>query len=140
MREKYFEVLVKELKIKLHPSLVLDIGCANGLFIRAFLRMGVSCYGIDLFPSGDGTIKGDARFFPFKDNSFDLITATEVLEHVEEYEDVISEINRVLKPGGFVFMTTPTPIDQLIRKLIGSASDEHVVLKFGSFWINEYHF
>jgi len=58
-----------------------------------------------------------ARYLPFKNNVFDLVTAIEVLEHIKETQLVISEIYRVLKPKGFVFMTTPTPIDIVIKIL-----------------------
>ena len=138
MRQQYFEVLAKELEYKLKPKLVLDIGCAGGLLVHAFRRIGVLCYGIDIHPSGDGTIKADARSLPFKDCVFDLVTAIEVLEHIKDYDVVISEINRVLKPNGFVFITTPTPVEQSVRRLFGCASDEHVVVRFGKFWVNEF--
>lgn len=41
------------------------------------------------------------------DNSFDYVVAVEVLEHVEEDEQFVKEVSRVLKPGGIFLMTTP---------------------------------
>ena len=110
MRQEYFKILARMLTEKLSPKLVLDVGCANGLLVKEFRKIGVLCFGVDLYPSGEGTVRGDARYLPFKNNVFDLVTAIEVLEHIKETQLVISEIYRVLKPKGFVFMTTPTQV------------------------------
>ena len=44
---------------------------------------------------------------PFADNSFDLVTCTETLEHVRDVQLALSEIRRVLRPGGRLALTTP---------------------------------
>lgn len=44
---------------------------------------------------------------PYADNSFDLVTFTEVIEHVEHHQDVLREIHRVLKDDGYLIVTTP---------------------------------
>ena len=44
---------------------------------------------------------------PIKDNSYNTIIATEVLEHCFEPEILLKEIYRVLKPGGLLFFTVP---------------------------------
>lgn len=44
---------------------------------------------------------------PFADQSFDLVTCTEVIEHLEHYRETLREIHRVLKPGGRVVLSTP---------------------------------
>ena len=44
---------------------------------------------------------------PFEDNTFDSILCTEVFEHVEQLDAVITELYRVLKPGGRMIVTTP---------------------------------
>jgi ubiquinone/menaquinone biosynthesis C-methylase UbiE len=57
-------------------------------------------------PFLQGAIGADAEDLPFSDNSFDLVTANMVLEHLEEPRRVIIETFRVLRPGGhFVFVT-----------------------------------
>ncbi len=44
---------------------------------------------------------------PYADASFDVVTATEVIEHLEDYRQVLREIYRVLKPGGVCILSTP---------------------------------
>lgn len=51
--------------------------------------------------------KEDALNLSFPENSFDLIVSVDVIEHVGAPEKMLSEIARVLKPGGFVFITFP---------------------------------
>lgn len=50
---------------------------------------------------------GDAAAQPFADDCFDLVVCGEVLEHIADPRPVLSEIRRVLKPGGMVLMTVP---------------------------------
>jgi SAM-dependent methyltransferase len=45
--------------------------------------------------------------YPFKDNSFDAAYALSVIEHLDNFFDVFSELHRILKPGGFVVVLTP---------------------------------
>ncbi len=49
----------------------------------------------------------DGNKLPFQDNDFDTVLCTEVLEHVSDTETFLKEMNRVLKPGGTFFFTTP---------------------------------
>jgi SAM-dependent methyltransferase len=49
----------------------------------------------------------DGSSMPFEDDQFDAAFATEVLEHCPEPEIVLSEVSRVLKPGGLFFFTVP---------------------------------
>ena len=44
---------------------------------------------------------------PFADASFDLVTCTEVIEHLEHYRQTLREMHRVLKPAGRLVVTTP---------------------------------
>jgi len=46
---------------------------------------------------------------PLPDQKFDLILCTEVLEHIQEHEQALDEITRVLAPGGWLLITVPTP-------------------------------
>jgi SAM-dependent methyltransferase len=48
---------------------------------------------------------------PYNDNLFDIVTATEVIEHLEDFRAIIREIYRVLKPGGIFVLSTPNIIN-----------------------------
>ena len=49
----------------------------------------------------------DAKKLPFKDNTFDFIVCSEVLEHIIDYQSALSEINRILKPQGKLAISVP---------------------------------
>ena len=51
---------------------------------------------------------GDGTGLPFPDETFDRIVCSEVLEHIPDLETAISELHRVLKPGGTMAVTVPT--------------------------------
>jgi ubiquinone/menaquinone biosynthesis C-methylase UbiE len=48
---------------------------------------------------------------PYDDNSFDIITATEVIEHLEDFRAILREIYRILKPNGMIVLSTPNTIN-----------------------------
>ncbi|MBD2089460.1 class I SAM-dependent methyltransferase [Microcoleus sp. FACHB-1515] len=50
---------------------------------------------------------GDATALPFGDRSFDAVTMFDVLEHIPDHHQAIAEVKRVLKPGGFLLVSTP---------------------------------
>lgn len=98
---------------------VLDVGCGNGWVLSKFFGEGAKCFGCDLTQRAIeissrrfNLLKGEAIFIvanaeelPFKDSSFDIITAMGVLHHTPKTTEAIQEIYRVLKTGGkFVLM------------------------------------
>jgi len=89
---------------------LLDIGCGKKPFLYVFNN--VERYiGIDWLKSphlnSEVDILSDARKLPFKDESFDTILCTEVIEHIYEFKTAISEMNRILKNGGVLILSTP---------------------------------
>jgi len=114
-KELRWKYLIKELKKFKSKGRILDIGCAYGFFLK-YLK-GFERYGVDL---SDHAIKR-ARNLPrinfyvcdiekkthFKSNFFDVITAFDVLEHLNEPSKVLREIKRLLKKDGIALFTFP---------------------------------
>lgn len=67
-------------------------------------------------------LRGDATRLPFADNSFDRVVTSEVLEHIQDDVTAISELVRVLKPGGVLAATVPA---WLPEKVNWALSDEY---------------
>ncbi len=88
---------------------VLDVGCGKGRFARLFQERepAAEIWGLDIseemlrfVPPGIRTRAGSMTELPFEDGFFDAAYATESLEHAVEIEKAVSEICRVVKPGG----------------------------------------
>ena len=101
--------LRRELK-RILPTLrgrVLDVGCGQTPY-RHWL-VGASEYvGLDVTPDSRADIVVEpGTVWPFANASFDAILATQVLEHVRDFDNVLREIDRVMKPGGTVVISVP---------------------------------
>jgi SAM-dependent methyltransferase len=94
---------------------ILDVGCGAGNMFHHLGQYGrVSGIEVDARPvkiaqtRGYNVRQADAsRGIPFDDRSFDLVTALDVIEHVDDDEAILREACRVLKPGGHMLVTTP---------------------------------
>ncbi|MDQ7011173.1 MAG: class I SAM-dependent methyltransferase [Mariprofundaceae bacterium] len=93
----------------------LDIGSGTGELIRQvqaeFDVQSHACDYTDEFMQIDGQhvdiVDLNRDGLPYEDAFFDLITFTEVVEHLEHYRLILREAQRVLKPGGLLIVTTP---------------------------------
>jgi ubiquinone/menaquinone biosynthesis C-methylase UbiE len=100
------------------PGVILDLGCGTGAMIENLSRISKNVIGIDNNRLAISYIKkrsgvkkvavSDARFISMKNNTFDLIIASDLLEHIADDELVLNEINRVLKPGVKLIATVPS--------------------------------
>lgn len=61
----------------------------------------------DLFPANGSIRKTDITAIDFADNTFDLVLANHVMEHVPAYRKAMNEVCRVLKPGGVAILQAP---------------------------------
>ena len=85
--------------------IVLDVGCGDKPF--ASLLDGVYHVGTDLFSSTAADVVADTARLPLLDNSVDAVLASETLEHTLDYDQAISEMIRVCKDGGPLFISVP---------------------------------
>ncbi len=98
----------------------LEVGCGGGLLTEEIAKMGFLTTGIDPAETSIRTArthakdsglsiqydKGGGEHLPYPDNEFDVVFCCDVLEHVKDVGKVVSEISRVLRPGGsFIFDT-----------------------------------
>lgn len=96
-------------------STALDIGAGAGGNTRVLEAAGwrataleFSDAGVELGRArGLDVVQGDARDIPFPDDSFGLVVAYDVLEHITEDDKVVAEIARVVRPGGRVLIAVP---------------------------------
>lgn len=96
---------------------VLDIGTSTGTNLRMLGELGFTRYeGLDssddavswCASKGLGKVtRGDVCAIPFPDASFDMVLATDIIEHVDDDARALGEIRRVLKPGAPAIITVP---------------------------------
>jgi SAM-dependent methyltransferase len=98
---------------------VLDAGCGSGYGAAELASVASSVVAMDIsyeaathartnFSSPrTGFVQGSCERLPFVDGSFDLIAAFEVIEHLEGWQDLLSESRRVLCPSGVLLVSTP---------------------------------
>lgn len=95
----------------------LDLGCGNGKTVSALLQCGAQVTGLDFsdeaisyckkaFGTKARFIVSDCSELPFENGSFDIVTIVHVLEHLDEEQlsMTVSEVKRVLSPGGRILI------------------------------------
>jgi SAM-dependent methyltransferase len=98
---------------------VLDLGCGDGEFTARLAAAGTSAVGAEVaeaaltrararHPGLDFRLVPIDGPLPFEDCSFQLVWASEVIEHVADTAPWLSEVRRVLTPGGRLLVTTPS--------------------------------
>ncbi|MFN2576176.1 MAG: class I SAM-dependent methyltransferase [Pyrinomonadaceae bacterium] len=98
-----------------HPQ-ILDVGCGTGANLKMLAQFGAA-QGVDVSPDavafcrqrGLENVKlGAAESLPYEDKEFDLVTALDVLEHMDDDIAGLREMRRVLRTGGRLFLFVPT--------------------------------
>lgn len=100
---------------------ILDIACGTGYGIDHMINAGAkSAIGVDIAVDSVRYARGrfgkneeavficaDGVNLPFSDGSIDVVTSFETIEHVEQYDRLLAEFNRVLKQDGILICSTP---------------------------------
>lgn len=113
-RRIFFHLIDRELGGRTDAT-ILDVGCGAGGMLEPLARYG-DVTGVDMqqelvdfchergFPN---VVLGDAYDLPAADGTVDLLTLFDTIEHVPDDARVLTEVHRVLKPGGIVFISVP---------------------------------
>jgi SAM-dependent methyltransferase len=127
---------LERLKVRAGERL-LDAGCGEGRHCFGCLERGADVVGLDLdFPSLRDASKrlrsraaeltqtgemnqGDAFHLPYRDETFDRVICSEVMEHVHDYRGAARELARVTRPGGRVAVTIPTTTSENMYLRLG---------------------
>ncbi len=112
-RERMLVRMIESLAL-CQPAEILDVGCGNGLFLSALRAFG-NVRGIEVDTSlldEQGPFREQISTDPLGsrkyDNwQFDLITACDVIEHIEQDADAVNHMVSMLKPGGYLLLTVP---------------------------------
>lgn len=99
---------------------ILDLGCGTGPVLCELRRSGLDAVGLDYSPDmlahararlasqgldASGLEQGDCRNTPWPAASFDIVVCLGVISYVENYDPVLAEIDRLLKPGGTLLIS-----------------------------------
>jgi ubiquinone/menaquinone biosynthesis C-methylase UbiE len=105
--EQIIPLAVEELAGRTH---VLDLGCGDGQIARALASQGSEVLGVDPTQlhidiarkrgGGPRYLLGGATEIPANDNTFDAVVACLVFEHIDQMDEAMTEVARVLKPQG----------------------------------------
>ena len=111
--------LLKTLAAYLRPGdKVLDLGCGGGQFTWGIWEAGYEAGGADIleraldlaktqFPRGHFFLLNSDGTIPSPDETYAAVWCSEVIEHILNVSGFLVEIKRVLRPGGFLILTTP---------------------------------
>ena len=102
---------------------IIDLGCGYGLFSTWLASMGVRVIGIDTdsdkikfaqktakilhIRNRSSYVMASVDSLPFKEKSFDYLLCLDVIEHIPNDLNALSEMSRILKPSGILILTTP---------------------------------
>lgn len=126
------------------PGRLLDVGCATGNYLAEMRKLGWEVTGVELQEDAAyyarhrfdlEVFTGDLLQSQFPAHAFDTITMWDVLEHIHDPVATLKELNRILKPGGWLVFSIPDPESTWTRRFgpawIGYDAPRHLYLFYG---------
>jgi SAM-dependent methyltransferase len=115
-RRRLLARIIDELELP-RGARILDVGAGTGSNLRLLSELGFEdVTGVDSSETairfcaekGLGAVRqGDACALPCEDDTYDLVIATDIVEHVDDDARALAELRRVMRPGGFAILTVP---------------------------------
>jgi SAM-dependent methyltransferase len=95
---------------------VLDVGCGSGALLMKFRDLKFQIAGLEVATAALENLRPEIRGsatqasaleLPFRNESVDLVTCFDVIEHIDDHQRAVSEMFRMIKPGGFLLVNVP---------------------------------
>ncbi len=114
-KRKFIDLVIKKYVRSGESVKILDVGCGTGAVLEQMASKNFLVSGIDMNDTaleycrqkGFSVEKGFADRMPYSAETFDIVFALDVLEHLDNPELAVKEVKRVLKPGGLFIVTVP---------------------------------
>jgi len=111
---------------------ILEIGCGIGTIVHELSNKGHNVIGIDI--SGEAIEYGRKKYgrlrleiqaaetLPYEDESFEVVLSFDLFEHIAAIDKHISEVRRVLRPGGYYLFQTPNRYSNIVYETLRTKS------------------
>lgn len=122
--QKLQSMRIKEV-LPLVKGRLLDVGCGSNALVKEYRKTRNEGVGVDVFDWGnvDFLVDNTAKL-PFLDGEFDTATIIAALNHIPNRNEVLDEVNRILKPGGYLVMTMLPPVLSMVWHKLREPWDE----------------
>lgn len=117
-RPLLFRSLLRTIRRRVGSGRLLDVGCGEGAWL-SYAATRFEAFGVDISAEGveaaqertglSTIVCASATALPHADSAFDVVTALDVVEHIEDPALLLAEARRVLVPGGLLVLSTPNP-------------------------------
>lgn len=135
------------LRRKIEIKRILDVGCALGEFLKFCEEKQIETYGTDIsefallktrknIKAGLMRLDASKDRLPFENDYFDAVTIFDIVEHLKSTDLLFSEVHRVLKKDGIIFLTTPNLRGAVSKIIYRFFPDDptHINSKGGKEW------
>ena len=136
--QRRFRYVLDQLQSASYERL-LEVGCGAGLLLANLRSRAKQIVGLDLHQAlpqvrrmlrsvhqaDEPLVRGSVLGLPFRDSSFDAVVCMSVLEHLRDLDRAITELARVLRPGGKLILGFPAknPVTRWLFRLVGRDDD-----------------